>query len=126
MENKLLRKQNFSRSAVYCLPSGLISWLSKCFQDRDFSFWITVGIGLTMVCFHFWPQKQITSGSSEFYEFLAPFWLPRVILTNFQCFRAWFDVKFYIEFKKIYFMRSKVQLKAIRAQKRNLLVMKFL
>jgi hypothetical protein len=33
------------------------------FQVRDFSFRITEGIGLTGVSFHFWPQKQIPSGS---------------------------------------------------------------
>jgi hypothetical protein len=34
------------------------------------------------------------------------------------------DVKFYTELKKIYLMGSKVQSKATRAQKPNLLVMK--
>jgi hypothetical protein len=38
----------------------------------------------------------------------------------------WFDVKFYAELKKVYFMGSKVQLEAFGAQKRNLLVMNFL
>jgi hypothetical protein len=37
----------------------------RCFQVRDFSFWITDGFGLTGVSFHFWPQKQIPSGSSH-------------------------------------------------------------
>jgi hypothetical protein len=40
----------------------------RCFQFRDrvkdFSFWITEGIGLTGVSFDFWPLKQIPSGSS--------------------------------------------------------------
>jgi hypothetical protein len=31
--------------------------------DRDFSFWITEGIGPTGVSIHFWPEKQIMSGS---------------------------------------------------------------
>jgi hypothetical protein len=35
------------------------------------------------------------------------------------------EQKFYAGLKKIYFMGSKVQSKAIRAQKRNLIVMKF-
>jgi hypothetical protein len=37
----------------------------RCFQVRDSSFRITEGIGLTGVNFHFWPQKQIPSGSSH-------------------------------------------------------------
>jgi hypothetical protein len=47
---------------------------------------------------------------------------------QFLCFWAWFDVKFYVELKEIYLMGSKVQSKAIRAQKRNLnlIAMKFL
>jgi hypothetical protein len=32
-------------------------------DTSDFSFRITEGIGLTGVGFHFWPQKQIPSGS---------------------------------------------------------------
>jgi hypothetical protein len=36
----------------------------RCFKVRDFCFWITEGIGLTGVSFHYWPQKQIPSGSS--------------------------------------------------------------
>jgi hypothetical protein len=42
----------------------------RCFQVRDFSFRITEGIGLAGVSFHFWPQKQIPSGSSH-----TNFWL---------------------------------------------------
>jgi hypothetical protein len=34
----------------------------RFFQVRDFSFWITEGIGLIGVSFHFSPQKQIPSG----------------------------------------------------------------
>jgi hypothetical protein len=45
---------------------------------------------------------------------------------QFRCFWAWFDVKFYAELKKVYFMGSKVQSKVFGAQKRNLLVIKFL
>jgi hypothetical protein len=41
-----------------------------CFQVRDFYFRITEGIGLTGVNFHFWPQKQILSGSCQ-----TNFWL---------------------------------------------------
>jgi hypothetical protein len=55
---------------------------------------------------------------------LALFSLSREILTNFIIFGL--DVKFYAELKKVYFMGSKVQLEAFGAQKRNLLVMKFL
>jgi hypothetical protein len=47
-------------------------------------------------------------------------------IDQFHCFWAWFDVKFYVELKKVYFMGSKVQLEAFGAQKRNLLVMNFL
>jgi hypothetical protein len=47
-------------------------------------------------------------------------------IDQFYCFWAWFDVKFYAELKKVYFMGSKVQLEAFGAQKRNLLVMIFL
>jgi hypothetical protein len=65
----------------------------RCLQVRDFSFWITGRIGLTGVSFHFWPQKQIPSGSCH-----RDFWL--------LCFWAWFDVKFYAELKKVYFMGS--------------------
>jgi hypothetical protein len=42
----------------------------RSFQDRDFSFRITEGIGLTGVSFHFGPQKQIPSGSCH-----RNFWL---------------------------------------------------
>jgi hypothetical protein len=42
----------------------------RCFQVRDFSFWITEGIGLTGVSFDFWHQKQIPSGSCH-----RDFWL---------------------------------------------------
>jgi hypothetical protein len=47
-------------------------------------------------------------------------------IDQFLGFWAWFDVKFYAELKKVYFMVSKVQLEAFGAQKRNLLVMNFL
>jgi hypothetical protein len=96
----------------------------RCFQVRDFSFRITEGLGLTGVSFLFWPQKQIPSGSSH-----TNFWLLfhfQMKYCRFWCFWAWFDVKFYAELKKVYFMGSKAQLKAIGAQKRNLLVIKFL
>jgi hypothetical protein len=49
----------------------------RCFQVRDFSFWITEGIGLTGVSFHFWPQEQIPSGSSHFwllFHFNVKYW----------------------------------------------------
>jgi hypothetical protein len=103
------------------LPSAVISWLSKWnFCPPDFSFRITEGIGLTGFSFHFGSQKQIPSGSSH-----TNFWL----LFHFNVknlpifmFWAWFDVKFYAELKKVYFMVSEMQPRVLRAQKRNLLV----
>jgi hypothetical protein len=95
----------------------------RCFQVRDFSFRITEGIGLTGVSFHFWPQKQIPSGSCH-----RNFWLLfhfQMKYFQFWCFWAWFDVKFFAELKKAYFMGSEMQPGVMRAQKRNLLVMKF-
>jgi hypothetical protein len=106
------------------LPSAVISWLlnenfvrpifERCFQVRDFSFWITEGIGLTGVSFHFCSH--------------ASFWLLlhfQMKYCQFWCFWNWFEVKFYAELKKVYFMGFKVQSNAFGAQKRNLLVMKF-
>jgi hypothetical protein len=61
------------------------SLFERCFQVRDSYFWIAEGIGLTGFNFYFRPQKQIPSGSCE-YDFLAPFSLPREILTNFNVF----------------------------------------
>jgi hypothetical protein len=66
-EKPIFTKKKFRRSAAVCgLPSAVISWLSiwnvcpqifeRCFQ---------LSTGLTGVSFHFWPQKQIPSGSSH-------------------------------------------------------------
>jgi hypothetical protein len=81
----LYEKKNFRHlpSAVCRLPSAVCRdfmavqmkkfvrpLFGRCFQVRDFSFRITEGIGLTGVSFHFWPQKQIPSGSSH-----TNFWL---------------------------------------------------
>jgi hypothetical protein len=47
----------------------------RCLQVRELFFWITEGIGLTEVSFHFWLEKQIPSG-----RVLAPFSLSHEIL----------------------------------------------
>jgi hypothetical protein len=78
--------------------------------ERCFSIWITEVIGLTGVSFHFWPQKQIPSGSH------SNFWL-------FFHFHVK-NLPIYVELKKVYFMGSEMQPGVMRAQKRNLIVMK--
>jgi hypothetical protein len=66
--NRFLRKKKFRRSAVCCdfmavqMKNFVRPLFGRCFQFKDFSFWITEGIGLTRVSFHFWPQKQIPLG----------------------------------------------------------------
>jgi hypothetical protein len=127
-KNRLLRKKNFRRFGVCRLPwfhgcpyeNFVRQIFEKCFQAKDFSFRITEGIVLTGVSFHFWPQKPIPSGSSN-----TNFWLLfhfQMKYCQFWCFWAWF----YAELKRVYFKGSEVQSKATRAQKRNLLVIKFL
>jgi hypothetical protein len=61
-EKPVFTKKKFRRSAV-CRDFMTV-------QVTDFSFWITEGIGLTRVSFHFCPQEQIPSGSSH-----TNFWL---------------------------------------------------
>jgi hypothetical protein len=58
----------------------------RCFQVRDFSFWITEGIGLTGVSFHFWPQEHIPSGSchTNFWLLFTSMWK----IYQFLCFWA--------------------------------------
>jgi hypothetical protein len=48
---------------------------------------------------------------------LAAFSLPCEKFTNFYVIRLWFDVKFYAELKKVYFMGSEMQPGVMRAQK---------
>jgi hypothetical protein len=82
------------------LPSTVISWLSnenfvrpifeRNFQVRDFFFWITEGIGLTGVSFHFWTQKQIPSGSSHtnfwvLFHFNVKYWPILMFLSLIWC-----------------------------------------
>jgi hypothetical protein len=55
---------------------------------------------------------------------MAPFSLPCEKFTDFNVFGL--DVNFYAELKKVYFIGSEMQPGVMRAQKRNLLVMKFL
>jgi hypothetical protein len=138
----------------------------RSFQVRHFSFWITEGIGLTEVSFHFWSQKQIPSGSSHrnfrllfhfhvkhlpILMFLGLIWCkilcwaqksilygvwnatrshesPKTEFDSLEIFKSHIsiDQKFYAELKKVYFKGSKVQSKATRAQKRNLIVLNFL
>jgi hypothetical protein len=74
----------------------------RCFQVREFSFCITEGTGLTGISFHFWPQKQISSGSSH-----TIFWLLLSILKSI-----------------LYGVYTPIE--SLWAQKRNLLVMKCL
>jgi hypothetical protein len=41
---------------TFALPSAVCRLIfERCFQVRNFSFWITEGIGLTGVSFHFSP-----------------------------------------------------------------------
>jgi hypothetical protein len=135
------------------LPSAVISWLSKwkfcppdcerCFQVRDFSCWIKFlrvalwifgsfltstwniyqFLGLIWCKILCWTQKNIL------YGFLSPIerhWSPKTEFVRHEIFISRvIDQKFYAELKKRYFMRSKAQSKVIRAQKRNMLVMKF-
>jgi hypothetical protein len=64
---------SFCRRARFhgCLNENFVRTIfDRCFQVRDFSFWITQRIGLTGVSFQFWPQKQIPSGSCH-----MNFWL---------------------------------------------------
>jgi hypothetical protein len=73
-ENRFLRIKNFRRSAVWrnfmAVQMKIRTIFERCFQVRDFSFWITEGIGLTGVSFHFGHQKHIPSGSCH-----RNFWL---------------------------------------------------
>jgi hypothetical protein len=125
-ENKSVELKKHKRKSCFITRSNCLRKTEKAlfqFQVRDFSFWITERIGLTGVSFHFWPQKQIPSVAA-----LGNIWL----LVHFQVkywqilmFDAWFDVKFYADLKKVYFMGSKVQSKSMRAPKRNLFIMKF-
>jgi hypothetical protein len=130
IRNFYRRKTDFyeKKNPSLCrLPSTVISYESfvrpifeRCFQVRNFSFRITEGICLTGVSFHFWSQKQIPSGSCH-----RNFWLLfhfHVKNLHFFLFVGWFDVKFYAELKKVYFMGSEIQPGVMRAQKRNLLV----
>jgi hypothetical protein len=68
------RKQFFTRRLPWfhgCPHENFVRPIfERCFQVRGFSFRITEGIGLTGIIFHFWPQKQILSGSCH-----RNFWL---------------------------------------------------
>jgi hypothetical protein len=57
----------------------------RSFQVRDFSFWITEGIGPTGVIFVFLTSETNSVGELP-YEFLAPFSLPCERFTNFYVF----------------------------------------
>jgi hypothetical protein len=107
------RFRTFYRRKTGCPNENFVRpTFERSFQVRHFFFWITEGIGPTGVIFVF-----LTSGTNSVN---TNFWLLfhfHVKIDQFYCFWAWFGVKFYAELKKV---------QATRAQKRNLLVMKFL
>jgi hypothetical protein len=115
----LRKKKKIRRSAVCrlarfhsCPNENFVRMIfERCFQVRDFFFWITEGIGLTGVSFHFWPQNKFrqVAAIGVFGSFFTSMWN----ICQFLCFWAWCDVKFYAELKKINFMWPKVQSKAI-------------
>jgi hypothetical protein len=109
-KTRFFRRKKLRRSAVF-------SWLSKWikfsahFLKYPFIlepfFWISEGIGLTGVSSYFWPQKQIPLGSyhTNFWVLFTSTWK----IYHFYWFWVWFDVKFYAELKKVYFMGSEIQ-----------------
>jgi hypothetical protein len=90
-------------SCVWCnfmavqMKSFIRPIFERCFQVRDLSFWLTHGIGLTGVSFHFWPQYKFRRVAAIwiFGSFFTSTWN----IHQFYCFWAWFDVKFYAELK---------------------------
>jgi hypothetical protein len=119
-------KKKFRRSAAVCrvlmaVQMKILSarFLKDGFMIETFPFGSLKDLVYLGLVFIFDLKKK--------FRRVATIWIFDSVFTSIVfCFWAWFDVKFYAELKKIYFMGSKVQSKAFRAQKRNLLVMKFL
>jgi hypothetical protein len=113
------RKTDFYEKKIsVTLPSAVISKLSKWkFCPPDFRRMLSSKTRLPLkelvlleLFLYFWPQEQIPSGSCH-----TNFWLLfhfHVKYWPILMFRAWRNVKFYAELKKIYSLGSKVQSKA--------------
>jgi hypothetical protein len=118
-KNRFLRKKNFRRSAVWRdfmavqMKIFVLSLFERCFQVRDFSFWITKEIGLSGSCLtNFWLL----------FHFHVKYWAILMFLGLIWC-KIFCWAQKSIPYALPY---TKVQSKAMRAQKRNLLVMNWI
>jgi hypothetical protein len=118
-ENRFLREKKIPS---LCQMKILSTWFLKDAFKLETSPFGLLGIGLAGLSFDFWPQKQIPSGSSHtnfwlLFRFHVKYW-PILLFLGL----IWCKVLCWAQKSTLHGVQSK----AFQAQKRNLLVLKFL